>query len=639
MKPDDLGRLRLPSDPRLAPDGRAVAFVVTCIDLEEDRYNHQIWLWDGEEAAPFTAGRADTSPRWSPDGEWLAFLRKGTGDDDQPQVALMPRSGGEAQVVTDFALGARELEWSPTEGKLAVVGVSYTDEWAELDDEERGRRPKRITELPYRGDGAGWTFDRRSHVYVLDVATTTLDQLTDGPYDDGGVVWRPDGAAVAFLSARHDRRGLDPAAQAWEVGLDGGEPRPLSEPAGFGLLSYAPDGTFYGLGEPDTQALPSVGSMYQRQADGGYRDMLPDLDRSILFYSPPVAPAGPQWLDDGGFVTLLENEGRVEAIRVGPDWQVEPFVGGDRVLTGITVNDDASAAAFVASTATDPGELWWHEAGVERRLTVLNDEFVAEAGLVAPEEFRVEVDGTDVHGWVYLPQRDGDVPLLLNIHGGPATQYGFGFFDEFQVYVGAGYGVVAINPRGSSGYGDEHMRAVVDEWPTEMPPDLRDFVTAVDAALERFPRLDRDRMGVMGGSYGGLATIRLLAVDGRFSSAVAERGLYSWTSFNGTSDIGTYFGEWYLGSLDDHERMWRASPLAYADDIDTPTLVIHSEADYRTPIEQGEQLFTLLMRRGVPTEMLRFPGEGHELSRSGTPTHRVERFEAILEWHARHLKT
>ena len=239
----------------------------------------------------------------------------------------------------------------------------------------------------------------------------------------------------------------------------------------------------------------------------------------------------------------------------------------------------------------------------------------------------------------YLPPGSTKVPVLFNIHGGPATQYGWGFHDEFQVYAGAGYGVVATNPRGASGRGHEFMRGALGRWNEERPPDLVDLLTALDGAVEHFDRLDGERMGIMGGSYGGLITSKILAIDSRFKSAVPERGLYNFVSFAGTSDIGLWFGGLYVGDrdYDDWSSLWEASPLRTAHRITTPCLVIHSDSDYRCPVEQGEQLFSTLIDNGVETELLIFPDESHELSRSGSPLHRQERFEAILEWHDRYL--
>jgi dipeptidyl aminopeptidase/acylaminoacyl peptidase len=231
------------------------------------------------------------------------------------------------------------------------------------------------------------------------------------------------------------------------------------------------------------------------------------------------------------------------------------------------------------------------------------------------------------------------VPVLLNIHGGPATQYGWGYFDEFQEYAAAGFAVVACNPRGSSGRGTEFVRTPVGRWGDDRPPDLEGVLAVLDAAVARFDRLDANRMGVMGGSYGGFLTARIVAVDDRFRSAVPERGLYSFTSFAGTSDIGFRFPRMYLGhwKYDDWTSLWEASPLSRAHQITTPCLVIHSENDFRCPIEQGEQLFSVLVDNGVEAEMLRFPESSHELSRSGKPKYRRERFDAIIDWHRRYL--
>ena len=370
-------------------------------------------------------------------------------------------------------------------------------------------------------------------------------------------------------------------------------------------------------------------------------ERLTRIDRDLVTLIPPLAPDRPQWLDDGSAVSPLEDAGAMRVVWIRPDGSVEPMIGGDRFISGVSARPDGSAAVFTASTPTDPGEVWWWEDGEEGRVTALNDEFRSQTDLVDPEPFTIDHDGVSIQGWAYLPPGDASVPLLVNIHGGPAAQYGYGFFDEFQVYAGAGYGVVATNPRGSSGYGTEHVRAVVGQWHRDDPPDLVDLLAIPDTAAAAFPRLDLERLGVMGGSYGGFATVRVIAEDQRYRSAVAERGLYSWVSFAGTADIGPWFDGGYLGREHENrmEALWAASPLRHADRITTPTLVLHSEHDWRCPIEQAEQLFAVLLRNGVDTEMVRFPaGEGHELSRSGKPGLRVKRFEIILGWHDRYLR-
>jgi dipeptidyl aminopeptidase/acylaminoacyl peptidase len=634
MRPDQLADIRIPSDPRMHPDGVRAAFVVTDIDVVGDRYVKTIWLWDGTSARPITSGPTDSAPRWSPDGTRLAFLRRGEGDDTKTQVAVMRVDGGEASLVTDFPLGAFELEWDPSGDRIAVVA----GEWCrpDLEKDERSRRPRRITELPARFDGRGWLNDRRNHVWIVDVAGGAEPVcLTPGDFDESSIAWSPDGAEVAFVSARHPERSLDPGDQVFTMAAAGGDAVAATGVGLWSVPSYDAAGTLHAIGVEDRWAGPDVRPLH-RVGKGP----VTTIDRSLLPHAPPVAPSGPQWLDDGGAMCLLEDEGRVRIVRIGGDGSIEDLAGGDRIVTGVSPTRDGRAVVFTVATPTSPGEVHWLDDGGERAVTDLNGGFADAADLVEPRRFTIEHDGAVVEGWIYMPPGDAKVPLLVNIHGGPATQYGYGFFDEFQVYVGAGYGVVAANPRGSSGYGRDHMRAIVGRWDDDMPPDLVDLLALADRAAELEPRFDVERMGVMGGSYGGYATVRVIARDHRFRSAVAERGLYSFTSFAGTSDIGPWFDRQYLdGSLpDDWDRWWKASPLSEAHEITTPTLVLHSDGDWRCPVEQAQQLFVMLLRAGVDTELVRFPeDEGHELSRSGKPRHRLDRFEAILEWHGRHL--
>ncbi|MGI9610972.1 MAG: alpha/beta hydrolase family protein, partial [Acidimicrobiia bacterium] len=367
----------------------------------------------------------------------------------------------------------------------------------------------------------------------------------------------------------------------------------------------------------------------------------PDLDRNLVSHGPDLAPGGPQWLDDGRAYSTLEDSGRIRVIEIQQDGTTSDLVGGDRVITGVSPRGDGTAFAFVASAPDDPGELHWWEDGEELPLTSLNAAFRDAVQLVRPERFLIEHEGVAIEGWIYLAPGDESVPVLFNIHGGPATQYGYGFFDEFQVYVDAGYGVVATNPRGSSGYGLDHVRSIVGTWQQSDPPDVRDLETAVDAAAAVEPRLDLDRVGIMGGSYGGLMTARLIGRSDRYRSAVAERGVYNFRSFAGTSDIGPSFTQMYFERpvAEIPDVLWAASPLALAPNVTTPTLLIHSETDHRAPIEQSQQLFAALLAAGVETEFAWFPrGQSHELSRSGDPSLRLERFNLILAWHDRYLK-
>lgn len=636
MRPDQLGDFRVPSDAYLHPDGHRAVFVVSQMDLEEDTYVRQLWLWDGDTSRQLTSGRADSSPRWSPDGSTIGFLRKGPGDDDRPQLALLPIGGGEAEVVTDFDLGVAGLEWAPDGSRLALVVGEYVDGIDEED--ERKRAPRRITAPVFRFDNMGWIYNKRSHLWDYDTASRATSQITDGDFNDSSPSWSPDGSTITFLSSRHDDRWSTPFNQVFTVPASGGEPEEAT-PLGFWSWSgYNAEGELHAVGLA-TDEINLDPSPFQRIEQDGSFTQLTDLDRNLMPGHPAGPLVGPVFAADGSATMVLEDRGAQRVISVTRDGSVTDVVDGRRVITGWSPSPDGSHAVFTSSSTIQPGEVYLWDGASERQLTNLNDEFVADAGLIEPHEFRFESDGNEIHGWIYLPEGDEQVPLLFNIHGGPFTQYGWGFFDEFQVYVGAGYGVVAINPRGSSGYGLEHGNGPLGRWSEETPPDMLDLKNAPYEAAKQFPRLAVDNMGIMGGSYGGVATVMITSMDDSYRSAVAERGVYDWVSMAGTTDI-PWFNRLYLDAdvPDGIAEMWKASPLARAHKIDTPTLVLHSEGDFRCPVGQGQQLFSLLYNGGVDTELLLFPAEeGHELSRSGKPKHRVERFDAILGWHDKHL--
>ncbi|MDJ0790538.1 MAG: S9 family peptidase [Acidimicrobiia bacterium] len=636
MRPDQLGDYRVPSDAHLHPDGDTVAFVVTQMDLEADEYVSSIWMLDGDVARPFTTGRRDRSPRWSSDGSTLAFLRTEGAQDPGAQLALMPFGGGEATVVTSLDIGVSDFAWSPEGDRIALVAAEHVD--GIDDDDERARRPRRIHHPAFRFDDKGWQYDRRAHLWILDVTTGALTPLTGGDHDEGSPAWSPDGETIAYLSAADDDRWLDPRGYVFTVPAAGGQPLRMTGRGSWSWVGYGPDGSLFALGdELDRMRLDAL--PLQRLGRDGL-ERITDLDRNLMPGHPPGVLAGPRFLDDGTVHCVLEDQGTERVVEIHPDGSVEPVVGGRRVVTGWDPRPNGSGAVFTATTPTNPGEVYRWDGTGERQVTDLNGDFRRNAALVEPAEFTFESEpGVDIHGWVLLPPGDGDVPLLLNVHGGPATQYGWGFFDEFQVYVGAGYGVVAVNPRGSSGYGDTHVKTPQGRWGDEIPPDHADLMRAPDAAAQRFPRLDLDRLGIMGGSYGGLSTVMLTSMDQRYRSAVAERGVYNWVSFAGTTDI-PWFVPLYLDAdmVDGADILWPASTLRRVREVTTPTLVIHSEGDHRCHVEQAQQLFMQLYRQGTKTELLLFPeNEGHEMSRSGTPRHRVERFEAILEWHGAHI--
>jgi len=598
---------------------------VSVASVEEDEYLRHIWLSDADGTRAVSDGPADTSPRWSPDGARMAFLRK-PGDDTKPQVAVVDLATEETRILTDFVLGVEAVEWAPDGSHLVAVAVTYTEEWSDLDDDERSRRPKRITRTPFRFDNRGSIHDRRRHLWLVDPEGNTGPRcLTPGDANEEAPAWAPDGRTIAFVTDRDQQQGLVSGNDIFEVEVESGAISRAFRRGMWSMASYRSDGVLHALGN-ENPGYPVNGYLVRREADGSTTNLTGHLDRSSV--SLAAGPANLVWRDQNAIIGY-EDSGMFGVISVDPDGQVTTLIDGQKVVTGFDATGERLAS--VESTWDSPGEVFVDG----EMITSLQTD---DLDLVEPEHFRIESGGFEVDVWVYLPAGNHRVPLLLNIHGGPASQYGFGFFDEFQMYVGAGHGVVACNPRGSAGRGEAYVEAVKGQnWGVV---DLADIRAAIDEAIARYPRLDTDRMGVMGGSYGGFMTAWMTGLEDRWKSAVVERALLSWTSFDGTSDIGGVFSQNYLSEAfpDSWGLLWEKSPLSLVHQVSTPTLILHAEDDHRCPIEQAEQYFTGLLRNGTHSELLRFPAEGHEMSRSGKPLHRKERFEAVLDWHDEYLK-
>ena len=647
MRPTDLELLRTPGVPTVSPDGRMAVVAVTRLDLAADEYRSQLWAvpTDGSAPArPITTGARDTAPAFSPDGRWLAYLGAESGG--KPQVHLLPTAGGDARRLTDHRLGAGAPVWAPDSRRLAFAArVPEQGRYGTVDGVAPAAEPPRlITTLKYRLDDVGFTRDRPSQVFVLDLPADFQDdtaplpepvQVTSGSTDSDDVAWSPDGSELAFVTARHDRADRDLVHDVFVARTDGSGLRRVTDSGGdCARPAYTPDGRTLVV-----TAVPDLGpdglDFVARQAvpcrvdsAGGPLQPLLDPEQHHRGDETPATVVA-----DGAVLVGVERRGAVELLRVPLDGREhEALIDGPFTVRGVA----AAAGVVVACVAHDrsAGELIAVTAGRRRLLTAFGRELGATGRVHRTEERTVPgPDGYPVHGWVTTPPGPGPHPVLLTVHGGPFAQYGWTLFDETQVYVSAGYAVVQCNPRGSSGYGSAHGRVIRGAWGGV---DAADVLAFLDAALED-DALDAGRVGIMGGSYGGYLTTLLIGRTQRFTAAISERAFNDPVSFVGSSDIGWFFPDLYLGTEPD--RVTAQSALASAGAITTPTLVIHSEEDWRCPVEQGARLYVELKRRGVPTEFLLFPGEGHELSRSGRPRHRLARFEHILRWWARWLPT
>jgi dipeptidyl aminopeptidase/acylaminoacyl peptidase len=654
MVPKDVYELTGAAGPRLSPDGSTAAYVVVAVDEEANEYRSAVWLAAADGSEPprrFTSGeKADADPRWSPDGTRLAFTSNRA--DKASQLYVIPVGGGEPRKLTTLKEDVTQAVWSPDGTRLCFAARVRDAAYDEEDDKKR--RPRRLTRLQYKLDSVGWTADRPQHLFVVPAdGSAEPMQLTSGDFEDHSPCWSPDGATIAFISARHQDWDLEMVNDVYLVDAAGGEPRRLTLGGGsIGTVVWLPDGRLAVDRYPGVHDDPRHSQVAVVDPESGaVTPLTASLDRNCTTYPGMREPL---WVD-GELVFVVEDHGRVHIYAVAADGSGEPrlLAGGERVVTGLDV-----AAGRLVFTASEPARLSElydggpvagsdRPASADRRLTSVGETFVAGRKLVVPERFTaVSADGSEVDAWIMRPvgyEQGKQYPTLLTIHGGPYGQYDVGFFDEFQVYCGAGYAVVFGNPRGSSGGTEEWARAIRGPgndgggWGSV---DFEDCMAVTDEAVRRFDFVDPDRLGVIGGSYGGYMTSWIVGRTDRFKAAVSERAVNNFDSQWGSSDFGWDFKGYTDRFLfEDVDLYLRMSPSTYAQDIHTPLLILHSEEDLRCPVEQAEHLFVTLRLLKRPVELVRFPAESHELTRSGSPVHRVQRFELVIEWFDRYLKS
>ncbi|HEX3460086.1 MAG TPA: S9 family peptidase [Acidimicrobiales bacterium] len=659
MVPKDLDRLVTAGDPSLAPDGRQVAFTITRVDLDANCYRRQVWLAPVDGSAPprsFTSGEGSHSnARWSPDGGALAFVWHRDDDDlkgEEEQVfelRIAPVAApGDVRTVASWPEAIEQLAWSPDASLVAFV-ARLRDEAHYRPPKARDRPPRRIDRLFYRLDSEGFVSDRVKQLFVTAADGSSGPQpVTEGPYHVEGLSWSPDGTRLAFTSGRHDSWDLDLATDVFAAGLPDPErgpraPQRLTETGRANFSpSWSPDGrriAYLSSGFPFEE--PRHAQVAVLDVDSGEVEVLTNtLDRQC---GPFPTLREPQWGNDAIWFRV-EDAGNTHLYRSAP---LGPVVGGDREVGAFDVA--AGTVAFCASSPTATSELFVLDLASreERQLTDVGRAFTDAVELVAPVAFSATTpDGTVVGAWVMPPvgaEPGRSYPTLLNVHGGPFTQYGNRFFDEFELQAGAGFAVLYANPRGSSGSTEASARAI--RWPEADDPgsgwggvDYDDLMAVVDTAVARFDFIDGERLGVLGGSYGGYMASWMVGHTDRFRAALSERAANNLLMLEQLSDMATGFRT-YVGvsHLDNPDAYLRQSPISYVRAITTPLLIVHSEDDLRCPVGQAEELFVALRLLGRKPEMVLFPGESHELSRSGSPRHRVMRAEIILDWFRRHL--
>jgi dipeptidyl aminopeptidase/acylaminoacyl peptidase len=654
---DDLFRLQFVSDAQISPDGTRVAYVVTQADADSDENRSRIFAvdvtdGDGEPPRPLTAGPSDASPRWSPDGRWLAFVAKRAGD-DRPQVWLLPAAGGEARRLTSAAGGASSPVWSPDGSRLAFL--SAVDLRGEPSDEKEkaalASAPIVHRRLDYKADGAGLVGSRRQHLFVIDVphaastdgAAAKATQLTDGDFSVGGIAWSPTGDEIAYASAKHDDRDLNPSSSIFVVDLASATSRQVTPSKGAASApAWSADGStilFVGKADPS----PGHARLFFVPADGGEpAELAPAFDRNVMVGAPGYPGAPPRVLAGGTVVFCARDRGCTHVYRLARGaTDPEKILGGDdRVASAFTMTRDGSTIAFVSSSPSTTGEV--HVAsgsGTDERPLTAHAAALDGIELVAPEARAfVAPDGTEVHGWLLRdPQATAPGPLLLDVHGGPHNAW-TPAFDGAHLYhqtlAALGWSVLTLNPRGSDGYGEAFLTALTGAWGRA---DIDDFLAPIDALVAE-GIADPSRLAVTGYSYGGYMTCWLTTQTDRFAAAVPGGCLSNLSSFFGTSDVGAGLGAFEIGGdpWAQRDRFEDLSPITHVEKVRTPTLVLHGGSDDRCPVEQGEEWFTALRVLGCETEMVRYPGASHLFIVLGRPSHRIDYCRRVHDWVVAH---
>jgi dipeptidyl aminopeptidase/acylaminoacyl peptidase len=670
MLETDLLRLTWIADPQISPDGRRIVYTRVVVDQALDTYQTSLWIVATAGGAPraLTFGPRDGQPRWSPTGDRIAFVRS-PGEGKSPQLHVLPMGGGEAARLTDLPKGAASPAWSPDGVRLVFTSGTNPalDGWTASEFEEREKskpkkEPARIVTRPFfRLDNQGfYDFAHPDHLWIVDAQGTAAPrQLTAGPYSENAPAWSRDGKRVLFLSDRRPEPWHGPDDQdLYAVVVE--RAIPASDDNGIQLVADAAGpilafhegahGAFLGTGilvvDPprsyDQGELflfePPLPTRIARVLTAPYDFEVGDSSIGSDQHPPRGGGSMPLAFGDGGafaFTTVGRHGAQMLArVRV-EDGAVEELTDGKHEVIAGSATPDASKFALVLGSPERPAVLHVYDAKT-RALTPLvdpNEKLFSESKLGAVEEIWVpSFDGTKIEAWIVKPP-DFDpkkkYPMVLEIHGGPHTAYGMGFYHEFHSLAEAGYVVLYPNPRGSTTYGQRFGNVIQFEYPGD---DFRDLMACVDHVIA-LGYVDSGRLGITGGSGGGLLTNWAITQTHRFKAAITQRCVSEWESFWYSCDFTQFSNTWFRNApFEDDSDFRRRSPVALASKIQTPLLVLHSEEDWRTPIAQGEAMYRALIAQKKPAVMARFPGEGHELSRSGAPSRRVQNQQLIRRW-------
>jgi dipeptidyl aminopeptidase/acylaminoacyl peptidase len=689
-------------DPQVSPDGARVAFVKVTVNDKKDGYDTSIWsvATSGDEAPRrITDGKHDSAPRWSPDGKWLVFVRTpevpagpaATGPAARPpaaQLYMLPMNGGESWKFTDLPRGAGAPEWSPDGKWIAFSSDTSPEDQAKAHKKEGKKSDEKgdsaaqskpadspdgdresdvrvITRSVYRINGGGYLDPKHpQHIWVVAAPQSSEDQvapkqLTSGKYQEGGVMWAKDSSRIYYITSHVDDPSYEPPhADLYSIAAAGGEPQKiLTIHMGPQEAALSPDGKRLAFCASVNEPVQSYTQpdlwVVDLAADAKPKNLTAGYDYDVCSgvggdQGTPRAAGGDRliWTADGrGLVTRTAREGKANLVHIdASSGKITEITRGNQAIEHFRASDAGSKLVLLISTPTNIGDLFVLDRSAAnaapRQITHINDKLFSQLNLTEPEEiWYTSFDGKKVQAWIQKPP-DFDpgkkYPLILDIHGGPHTAYGYIFDHEFQWMAAKGYVVLYPNPRGSTSYGQEFGNIIQYHYPGD---DFKDLMAGVDEVLKR-GYVDAKKLGVTGGSGGGLLTNWVIGHTDRFAAAVSQRDIANWADWWYSADFTLYQASWFKAPpFRDPQDYVQRSPITYIENVKTPLMLILGEADYRTPPGAGgEEMFRALKFLKRPVIMVRFPGESHELSRSGQPWHRVERLEHIVGWFDKYLQ-
>jgi dipeptidyl aminopeptidase/acylaminoacyl peptidase len=688
-------------DPQVSPDGAHVAFVRVTVNDKKDGYDTSIWSVSTRGDEPprrITDGKHDSSPRWSPDGRWLVFVRTpeapaapaAAGSASRPpaaQLYMLPMNGGESWKFTDLPRGAGGAEWSPDGKWIAFTSDTSPEDLTKAhkkdgkkadeksdaagpgkpdsSDSERESDVRVITRSVYRMNGGGYLDPKHpQHIWVAAAPQSSEDSvtpkpLTSGRYQEGGVMWARDSIRIYYLTSQVDDPSYEPPhADLFSIAVAGGEPQKiLTIHMGPQEAALSPDGKRLAfcasLNEPVQSYTQPDLWVVDLAADAKPKNLTSGYDFDVCSgvggdQGTPRAAGGDRLIwtpDDNGLITRTAREGKANLVQIdASSGKITEITRGNQAIEHFRSSDGGSKLVVLVSTPTNIGDLFVIDRAAAnaapRQITHINDKLFSQLNLTEPEEiWYTSFDGKKVQAWIQKPP-DFDpgkkYPLILDIHGGPHTAYGYIFDQEFQWMAAKGYVVLYPNPRGSTSYGQEFGNIIQYHYPGD---DFKDLMAGVDEVLKR-GYVDAKKLGVTGGSGGGLLTNWVIGHTDRFAAAVSQRDIASWADWWYSADFTLYQPSWFKAPpFRDPQDYVQRSPITYIENVKTPLMLILGEADYRTPPGAGgEEMFRALKFLKRPVIMVRFPGESHELSRSGQPWHRVERLEHIVGWFDKYLQ-